>query len=211
MMKKLLFTFCSLIAFSLTAQTVETVNIDWGFDSNPTASGNANSDRTIEVGDTVLWTWVGSGSHNVESDSANSQSNAETFTSGSTVSAPSTYSYTFTVVGETQYRCSPHASMNGTITVVAEGTLNSRSVQNPKEFRIFPNPSATHMNLEIPSLTSQSLKMEVFDVLGKKVLSKVINKLTSRINVSEWNSGVYLVRLTSSDDTIALTKRFVKL
>ena len=208
-MKKLLFILSLFIALNLHAQDVETINIDWGFGSNPSASGNFNTNRTIEVGDTVNWIWSGTGSHNVESTA--DDTNTETFNSGATVSVPNTFSYTFNNIGSTSYRCNPHSSMNGLITVVAEGTLSSSSIDVQPEFRIYPNPSADYMNVEVPRLSGQSLKLEVFDVLGKKVLSQNLNKLSSRINVSKWNSGVYLVRLTSSDDTVAPTKRFVKL
>jgi len=208
-MKKLLLILSLFIALNLHAQTVETVTIDWSFGSNPSADGNANADRTVEVGDTVNWTWSGTGSHNVESTA--DDSNSETFNSGATVLAPNTFSYTFNNIGSTDFRFNPHDSMNGTITVVAEGTLSSSSIDAQQEFRIYPNPSADYMNVEVPNLSSESLKLEVFDVLGKKVLSQNLNKLSSRINVSKWNSGVYLVRLTSSDDTVATTKRFVKL
>lgn len=205
-MKKLLFVFCVFAGVGLMAQTVDTVTIDWSFNSNPSATGNANADRTIEVGDTVTWEWQNDGSHNVNSlDAAVEEFESSFMTTG-------TYSHTFQLEGTNPYQCDPHfTSMNGTITVVAEGTLSSQFAKVPTEFRIYPNPSATYMNVEISSFNSQSFKMEMFDVLGKKVFSKSINELTSRINVSKWNSGVYLVRLTSSDDTVALTKRFVKL
>jgi len=209
MMKKLLFILSLFGAINSHAQNVDNINIDWGFGSDPSASGNQNTDRTIEVGDTVVWTWVGTGNHNVQSDGTSS--NAESFDSGATEPAPNTFQYTFNNIGSTSYRCQPHASMNGTITVVAEGTLSTSSIDFQNEFRIYPNPSADYMNVEVPKLGNQSLRLEVFDVLGKKVLTQNLNKLSSRINVSKWNSGVYLVRLTTSEDTVAPTKRFVKL
>ncbi|MEM6517431.1 MAG: T9SS type A sorting domain-containing protein [Bacteroidota bacterium] len=206
MIKKLLLIICFSLFLSLHAQNVETITIDWTFGSNPSASGNANADRTIEVGDTVTWEWQNNGSHNVNSLSSATEDFESSFqTTG-------TFSYTFQSVGTNPYQCDPHAgNMFGTITVVADGTLSNSSFSVQKEFRIYPNPSADYMNVEVPNLAGESLKLEVFDVLGKKVLTQNINKLSSKINVSKWNSGVYLVRLTASDDTVAPTKRFVKL
>ena len=58
MKTKLLFAFLIATTLILKAQTTETINIDWVFNSNTTATGDENTDRTIEIGDTVVWTWV---------------------------------------------------------------------------------------------------------------------------------------------------------
>ncbi len=59
MIKKLLFIL--LFVFSVSVKAQVTVNIDWSFGSTPSASGAANSSRTIEVGDTVTWNWYATG------------------------------------------------------------------------------------------------------------------------------------------------------
>lgn len=68
---------------------------------------------TIEVGDTVTWTW-GSGTHNLEQTGDISEPGfAEGYFSSGHV-----YSHTFTTVGAHDYLCSPHPNtMYGTITV----------------------------------------------------------------------------------------------
>jgi plastocyanin len=68
---------------------------------------------TIEVGDTVTWTW-GSGTHNLEQIGDISEPGfAEGYFSSGHV-----YSHTFTTVGAHDYLCSPHPNtMYGTITV----------------------------------------------------------------------------------------------
>ncbi len=53
-MKKLLFILFVSVALNISAQTTETV-IYLKFGSNPSAEGDANAIRTIEVGDTVRW------------------------------------------------------------------------------------------------------------------------------------------------------------
>ena len=206
-MKKLLFILFVSAAISLTAQTTETVNLNWGFSSNPSASGANNSSVTIEVGDTVFWTWVGNGDHNIQSQSTAN----ETFDSGSVQPAGFTFSYTFQSVGENPYRCGPHAQMNGVITVVADGTLSLKGQDSLAKFSIYPNPSSELLNISLPRFSNENLNIEVFDVLGKRVFTQQLGAINTKVNISKWNSGVYLVRLTSADDAIALTKRFVKL
>ena len=68
---------------------------------------------TIEVGETVTWTW-GSGTHNLEQTGDISEPGfAEGYFSSGHV-----YSHTFTTVGAHDYLCSPHPNtMYGTITV----------------------------------------------------------------------------------------------
>ena len=101
--------------------------------------------------------------------------------------------------------------MLGTITVVADGTLSTPQFETPTKFSIYPNPSSDVMNINIPTLTDEGLKLEVYDILGKKVYSQQLSELSSNINIAKWNSGLYLVRLSSPNQDITLTKRFVKL
>jgi hypothetical protein len=111
-MKSKLFLFFTFISFGLFAQT--THELAWANDGTC-----ANQQITIEVGDTVNWTW-GTGTHNLRATSG-----IETFDSGYTVSS---FSYTFNQVGSTDYVCDPHASnMYGTVTV-AEASDSSETV-----------------------------------------------------------------------------------
>nr|WP_321233128.1 T9SS type A sorting domain-containing protein [uncultured Psychroserpens sp.] len=83
--------------------------------------------------------------------------------------------------------------------------VNDLGVQN--EFEISPNPATTKLNIKL-SNDFENTYVTVYDVLGKKVYSKILDAMASSIDVSNWNSGIYLVRL--STDTKTLTKRFVK-
>lgn len=211
MIKKLLFTILTLATINLSAQT-ETVTIDWSFGSNSDvmpATAATNADRTIEVGDTVVWNYYATGTHTVTSEAGSTEAwDSGLIASGTGV----TYSKTFTAVGTNAYVCTPHnGNMYGTITVVADGTLSAPQFDVPTKFSIFPNPSSDVMNINIPMLTDEGLKLEIFNVLGKKVYTQQLSKLSSSVNIAKWNSGLYLVRLTSPDQDITLTKRFVKL
>lgn len=75
------------------------------------------------------------------------------------------------------------------------------------EFTISPNPAKNSLNIKLSAKTSD-LQVEVFDVLGKRIYKGLITKLESSVDVSNWKSGVYLVRV--SDDKTTRTKRFIK-
>ena len=205
MIKKLPFILCMLIAISLSAQT-NTITIDWTFGSNPNASGNANTIRTIEVGDTVTWNWTATGTHNVNSlDSSNETFESTFMTTGGS------FSYTFTSVGVNSFQCDPHSgSMFGTITVVAEGALSTQSFDALTTISMYPNPTEANLNFDFQIQNIEKLDVKIYNLLGKEVLTKQISKNDASIIVSNLNSGIYVVRITSLNGENSITKRFVK-
>jgi hypothetical protein len=91
--------------------------------------------------------------------------------------------------------------------ITASTTLSTLEIETQNKFEISPNPATSKLNIN----SSQNLDnaiIVVYDVLGKKVYSKKMHNLSSSIDVSRWNSGVYLVRIATNNKT--LTKRFVK-
>lgn len=206
MVKKLLFISLFMLSASIKAQ-VNTVTIDWSFNSTPTATGNANSSRTIEVGDTVTWNWYAGGTHNVKSNtSAN-----ESFDSGF-LGAGGTFSHTFLSEGVNDYVCSPHVStMFGTITVVAEGVLGVTSFDMLGTIDMYPNPTEAVLTIAFEIQDIERLNIQVYNLLGKEVLAKQISKKDTSLIVSSLNNGIYVVRITSLNGDISTTKRFVKI
>jgi len=85
--------------------------------------------------------------------------------------------------------------------------LNTRESKLTNAFTISPNPGRDRLNLKLSKLNNNTT-VEVFDVLGKKIYADKVNAITKTVNVSQWNNGVYLVRLTTDAGT--QTKRFVK-
>ena len=102
-------------------------------------------------------------------------------------------------------------SNTGAAMATMSSTLGTQEFDTPTKFSIFPNPGNDEMNINIPSLSDEGLQLEVFDVLGKRVYTETLSALDTKVSISKWKSGMYLVRLTSSNQDIKLTKRFVKL
>lgn len=91
--------------------------------------------------------------------------------------------------------------------VTASSSLSITDFENnSSEFTISPNPSKSKLNVFLPS--NEEMNIEVFDVLGKRVYKGIISQMSSSVNVSNWKSGVYLVRVFN--DRITQTKRFIK-
>ncbi|WP_299116328.1 T9SS type A sorting domain-containing protein [uncultured Winogradskyella sp.] len=123
-----------------------------------------------------------------------------------------------TLSGVTEFRIlsNPNPSWIGEVTdaemhldnITAGAPLNisDLKLQND-EFVISPNPGRNKLNIKLPVLNID-FKIEVFDVLGKRIYRGAINQLESSIDVSNWKSGIYLVRV--SNDKTTQTKRFIK-
>ena len=91
--------------------------------------------------------------------------------------------------------------------ITASTTLSINDVTNANEFLISPNPATSRLNVYLPQ-NSNNATITVYDVLGKRVFTNKYDALTASIDVSKWNSGVYLIRI--STDNMTQTKRFVK-
>ncbi|MCA0132227.1 T9SS type A sorting domain-containing protein [Winogradskyella alexanderae] len=92
--------------------------------------------------------------------------------------------------------------------ILASSSLSIPEFQNQNtEFTISPNPGKNSLNIKLPT-SNGDMKLEVFDVLGKRVYQGIITQLQSSVNVSNWRSGVYLVRVSNNESV--QTKRFIK-
>jgi plastocyanin len=194
MIKKLPFILFLMLSINLVAQTTNTVAIDWSFNSTPSATGNANSSRTIEVGDTVTWNWYSTGNHNVKSEpSSNETFESDYFQNGGT------FSKTFTSVGTNDYVCTPHANMFGTITVVAEGEgALSISEAQRLSFEMFPNPASNNVSIQLPSGTEKAT-VHFYDSLGRLALSEKVTNTKKTIDVNSISRGVYILKVITED------------
>ena len=52
--------------------------------------------------------------------------------------------------------------------------------------------------------------MDVYDVLGNKVIDKILTNETSTINIEQLSNGLYFVRLVDANSNIIYTQRLVK-
>jgi len=191
-MKKTLLLFFTIISFTLSAQT--THNLDWAND------GSSNNQQiTIDVGDTIIWTW-GSGTHNLRATSG-----TESFDSGYFSGAGNTFTYTFNQVGSTDYVCDPHSgNMNGTVTVTSTAGI---SKNNLLSFEMYPNPVSDVLNIQLPTGTEKA-EISVFDYTGRLVSSKIISSNDTAIDVQKISRGIYMIRVATN--TKIGVQRFIK-
>ncbi len=101
---------------------------------------SGNSTSTINVGDTVEWSWA-SGFHDVQADDSS-------FDSGAPTSPPKMFSLTFNSAGTFGYHCTVHggpggAGMSGTITVQAAPTATATNTVAAATATATRTPAAT--------------------------------------------------------------------
>lgn len=72
------------------------------------------------------------------------------------------------------------------------------------KFNIFPNPTKTTLNFDIPF--TESFKVSVYDILGKKVLSKTL-KSTNTLDVSKLNNGIYILKFDDYNTNLKFVKQ----
>jgi len=72
-----------------------------------------------------------------------------------------------------------------------------------EKFNIFPNPSNTG-SINITTVSNSPKHVQVFDMLGKKVIDQ---KIDTKLNISSLRSGIYVVKVT--ENNFSTTKRLV--
>ncbi len=159
----------------------------------------------IDIGETVTWTRAG-GFHNVDGSTDTYPDNPDSFFSGSASSSWDDFSHTFTVAGEYNYECNPHASggMVGTITVSALSIDEVTIPNNYSIYSIYPNPFNPITKITYGLREYSNVKIAIFDLTGKKVAT-LINKIqSSGYHSIDWNadnhaSGIYFIKMITDE------------
>lgn len=87
-------------------------------------------------------------------------------------------------------------------------TLGIEDFEQVSNIKLYPNPSNSILNITAQNAGTNGT-LEIYSIVGKKVLSQKLElSEATKINVSDWDSGLYLVKISS--DKGEDTKRFIK-
>ncbi|MBT3209384.1 MAG: PKD domain-containing protein [Bacteroidetes bacterium] len=93
-------------------------------------------------------------------------------------------------------------------TGIEENNLNTFG-----EINLYPNPVKDILNVTFTSNLQTDMQMNIFNAIGQSVYSKQIYKKSKtenyQVDVSNWNDGVYFIRLSDEKENTNL-KRFIK-
>ena len=84
-----------------------------------------------------------------------------------------------------------------------DGTLSTNDFYT-NNFKLFPNPTSLGY-VNISSKNGETINANVYDILGKQVINSTV--INNKLDVSNLNTGVYIMRLTQNNATI--TKKLV--
>lgn len=91
--------------------------------------------------------------------------------------------------------------------VVNVNGVSINEVKKETKLKLFPNPASTELNIQLNS-NEENKKIEIIDLLGKKVFSQSIsgNSFSKKINTTNLNPGVYFVSVTSNSKPVKTEK-----
>ncbi|WP_439127666.1 endonuclease [Polaribacter sp.] len=85
------------------------------------------------------------------------------------------------------------------------GTLSTTNFEILNSVKFYPNPVSGNI---VNFVTTKSIKVDIYNILGKKIVSKEITENNNSINLKELKSGVYLLKITSENSYIS--KKLIK-
>lgn len=85
---------------------------------------------------------------------------------------------------------------------------NNTSVEDLKTvlFNAYPNPVKDEVQLQVPNPVNCWLN--IFNIHGKRILTKQIHSRTTQIDISNFENGIYLFRVDNNGESA--TKKIVK-
>ena len=95
----------------------------------------------------------------------------------------------------------------GTLSINLESVLSVPTKDFKTGVKLSPNP--THSHVTISNKTNEFIDtVEIFDVIGKSMKKLQLNTASNgiTINVNDLNTGIYLVRIASSEGNLSLKK-----
>ncbi len=90
-------------------------------------------------------------------------------------------------------------------------TINCRIADIAQdEISLYPNPVNDLVTLQVNNASDHQYIYEVYDMIGKKLLSKEISIENNEINVSAFANGVYLVQLRNENGLVKALKMVIQ-
>jgi hypothetical protein len=149
-------------------------------------------------------------------------------TTGVTLTAaasPATYQWmncgTNSIIGgQTNQNYTASANGNYAVIVTQNSCVDTSSCvnvstvgiaeNNSESFTIYPNPSTGQFTFELGTAVdlTENRKLEVFNVLGEKVLETVITTSKFDVDLTTQKNGIYFVRIETNKGV--LTKKLIK-
>ena len=127
-----------------------------------------------------------------------------------TASGATSYTWTNSVINGTAF--SPTVTATYTVTG-SVGTCTNTAVKtvsvstctgveeniNASSFTIYPNPSTGLFNIQATILPAT---LVIYDITGKKIITKTLTEMETSINISELNNGIYFSNISNDKSSM---------
>jgi len=90
---------------------------------------------------------------------------------------------------------------------IKDGASNVNHLHNNSEFKIYPNPATDYIFMRSDK-TNSDYKIIICDILGNHIATHLINNNASKINLSNMQAGIYLLKIETGNEVV--TKKFIK-
>ncbi|MFZ9661738.1 MAG: T9SS type A sorting domain-containing protein [Chitinophagaceae bacterium] len=87
-------------------------------------------------------------------------------------------------------------------------TRDNASEPTAKMVKFFPNPAVTFINIEFTKSLGKDYNFQVYNFLGKKVAEFSLISSNTRIDLSNYNRGVYIFQLKDNSGKVLESGKF---
>ncbi|MBA4410798.1 MAG: T9SS type A sorting domain-containing protein [Bacteroidota bacterium] len=99
--------------------------------------------------------------------------------------------------GELKYE--KNASVSATMKSL---TTSAKNLRNEVEIEVFPNPATTKFTVRYSQMPVNGSTIEVTDLSGRKIASRVIQGISEEFNIGYQPAGLYLVKSILTSESI---------
>ena len=99
---------------------------------------------------------------------------------------------------------------NGKIFKTENGGSLGIQTSTLSTIKIYPNPTASNLNIEVESNFMFPLQFELNNILGENLIDRSLISTSNTIDLSNYSKGVYVYKLLDSDNEIVKIGKIIK-
>jgi len=107
--------------------------------------------------------------------------------------------------GTNIYTCSTITNRSDSLPqkLILNESINNSSTPNISNLQIYPNPTNDKITIDIPNVAANTT-VSIINFVGQTIYSAAITTSTTIVDLSTYNSGVYLVKINSAEISKAI-------
>lgn len=110
-----------------------------------------------------------------------------------------------TMLGASSQTIAQHITAMPTSTIGTDVGIAAYNAETAS-IKVFPNPASSE--LTVFAANEAATNVSIFDVTGKKVAAAAVNGVWTKIDVTEFNKGLYIYRVEAADGKALQTGKF---